>query len=1159
MSTTDIVINLSDGLKGLNGAEDSHYRLNQAGVYAYAVYFETKITTPNAADPVTEYKMYTTTLVDNGVVQNGGATTVSLPVNGSTGNTQFISGKLYIIIQSGQPNGDLFTGTNKITQESDINWGNAQSNNYRFDSIELNVDNSAYDVANLTSVNGFGLPMTIGNGLGDTRGYNLAAGTAGDDTTLFGKIAQASSSPGTTQDILYAASTGSWVDQNSPLHGNQRMMLSPTEAVGQNVAAFTNSQWMQYVTSLQSNAVANDIVVSGWYNGSPDGNGIWHNAGFFSYQLSWDGADFWLKPTSTSAIKGDIRIDPSDLANSIYATNGNAEIFNGGTQFYTNPANTGAMNTGDNSQWGNVFVSVLTGFTAGYYGATANSVNPLLSSVTIDLNKTWNWDPTYAFGNPAVESGAGHVTASPHVFYDKYSQAFFGYTNSYGGGYSDALMKAFPAGGPLMTLWNGTADVSSLVVNLFADDETPTPSDYVTPTMYNYLEPNGGGYATLDNFFVGDGNNFTIALGTGTVMVKDDTPISLGFYDSTLNGGNGGFRTVSLPAGQSIYQSWTIVDDGSGNPVLASETPNSPTNNTSVVFTGMPVMQDDALAEGKDIAWYQLTVGAKVFNVYVQIDPTTHAFVWTPNAQAMSPTARMDGLGFITGETTDGPHNDLTLNVAGASGIAVDSSLWTQITSQTIMNASSAFVTPWAPVIGTVDSDNAFTYLTGFTPMANTKANFNPGWVMPSAPTTTQGDLAFGWNGADTAYLLAHLTPDTSEVYGYTNKIGALNAAVLSFTGTGSTVGNWVPVVAVADLDGQWQTGGVQFGNGTFQVTMTEYQPGDLGTALAKTSQFQAFTVAMDDLLLTTADGGAALALDNTGHASTPGNWIRLSTASSTLPNGTLVAYATNDSGQMVDRAGSVTASLHEATLVRIGLVKSDVGDTMFSGDQSVYLPVGQQMHFAIVTGNGTVDSSPTVDITGSGGSDSYTVGVSNGSGMLSMTAQVIAGNTLTTDAVTAAAQRNDDTAWIYLTHGATVDVDLAWSSGYVNTLHFVKIDIDATTGAWSVGGVAYGNTEDFRTAVRDNWDSGFSASHGNGTGSDTSATWTVAGTSGYYAPVLVNGANELFIIDHGTTIANQDNATHIRMYGENIFGFEDKIGGDWDYNDMVLKLAITG
>ena len=41
---------------------------------------------------------------------------------------------------------------------------------------------------------------------------------------------------------------------------------------------------------------------------------------------------------------------------------------------------------------------------------------------------------------------------------------------------------------------------------------------------------------------------------------------------------------------------------------------------------------------------------------------------------------------------------------------------------------------------------------------------------------------------------------------------------------------------------------------------------------------------------------------------------------------------------------------------------------------------------------------------------------------------------------------------------------------------------------------------------------------------------------------------------------ANVDGRVHVQSFGENVFGFEDvraDHGGDFDYNDMVVKLSV--
>ena len=127
-----------------------------------------------------------------------------------------------------------------------------------------------------------------------------------------------------------------------------------------------------------------------------------------------------------------------------------------------------------------------------------------------------------------------------------------------------------------------------------------------------------------------------------------------------------------------------------------------------------------------------------------------------------------------------------------------------------------------------------------------------------------------------------------------------------------------------------------------------------------------------------------------------------------------------------------------------------------------------------------------------------------------------------------------------------------------MNTLHFVEIDVNPLDPSdWRVGGVAYGNTADFRNAVEANWEA-FSTTQGNSTGT-RSTTWTVQGGDGFYAPVLVSPDGTWFI-DNGSTSANADGAQHVRLFGENVFGFEDMSaarGADFDYNDTIVRLTM--
>jgi hypothetical protein len=314
--------------------------------------------------------------------------------------------------------------------------------------------------------------------------------------------------------------------------------------------------------------------------------------------------------------------------------------------------------------------------------------------------------------------------------------------------------------------------------------------------------------------------------------------------------------------------------------------------------------------------------------------------------------------------------------------------------------------------------------------------------------------------------------------------------------------------------------------------------------------------VQLDKLPLSATPDGHSLQLSADGSA-TKGNWIELSATGSTLPNGTLIVYAADAQGHMLARDGhTLTGSLDDAALGRIGSVASDNRSTVFfSGEQHIYLQAGQQLRFAVVSGDGSIDTHPSVNVTGSGGS--LSINVSDAFGAMNLVARV--NNALDHSDVLGNSQRTTDHAWVYLKQGDQVGIDLAWSADNTNALHFVRVDVNPTDPTkWKVGGVDYGNTDAFRNAVQNNWE--FNSTQGHSTGT-SSATWTVKGADGFYAPVLVNQQGEIFIIDQSATnTANADGHQHIRNFGQNVFGFEDlsaKAGSDFDYNDMVMHLWL--
>jgi len=99
--------------------------------------------------------------------------------------------------------------------------------------------------------------------------------------------------------------------------------------------------------------------------------------------------------------------------------------------------------------------------------------------------------------------------------------------------------------------------------------------------------------------------------------------------------------------------------------------------------------------------------------------------------------------------------------------------------------------------------------------------------------------------------------------------------------------------------------------------------------------------------------------------------------------------------------------------------------------------------------------------------------------GTLDLVARV--DNQLSEFANLAGSQRDYNQPWTYLTQGTEVFVEAEGSCWNWNTIHFVRIDVNPSTDDWSVGGVAYGNTDAFRAAVQATWDPGLEASGGRG------------------------------------------------------------------------------
>ena len=69
---------------------------------------------------------------------------------------------------------------------------------------------------------------------------------------------------------------------------------------------------------------------------------------------------------------------------------------------------------------------------------------------------------------------------------------------------------------------------------------------------------------------------------------------------------------------------------------------------------------------------------------------------------------------------------------------------------------------------------------------------------------------------------------------------------------------------------------------------------------------------------------------------------------------------------------------------------------------------------------------------------------------------------------------------------------------------------------------------------------------------------WTLSSEdAGLYAPVLITEDDNLLTFGDATAA---DNLQHLKVFGDNFFGFEDELAGDnpdWDYNDYRVKFTF--
>jgi hypothetical protein len=1057
-------------------------------------------------------------LVENGTV-SGSLTNLPLPAS-------LVSGNIVITMQeTAGTTVSPFNPTNMAFNQV-ASASSAAANNYRYDTIELTLTNSSGDAADLTNIVQFGMPIEL-SANGQTRGFLPNVGGTPTGQALV--TAMNGISPAGFQN-------GTWASGSTPLASpaDQR----ETYMGGNNGNSTTNTNllnqstdWNAYVQALGQ--VDQHIRIANFFPGvAASGTTPAVSPYFVYYDVSYDGHvvtmtpindanyDALLAPSSVQAIGSAIKMaatssDPgygtgNALTENIYMQAGNITIL----PDPGNPANSYTQLYAANNQYAAPIKFLLSGFEAGFWGGQALAIPDAVAGNTgaahLDLNKSWNWSGLYAYQGVGTANGAianfDYKNTISAARVDPYAAQVFQTSNAYGWSFSDFIASLGGVTNPTLNLWTGTAD-ADISIKLFGLTDTPT--GYTQQALNSMYLPATGSVAATMQLSTG-ANQFIINTQVGipgttqNVAPVDGTPITFRFYSPNDPAHKAdGFVEIALP---TDYDQNLVVTNTGGTWGL--------TQGGSSGLTGKILMSNVPVTGDGSNGWYQLVVGAgsyaKTYNFYTQQTAFSSTFTNIVSDGGASSSV-ITGTPFIA-----------QLNLSSGGSITYAPDYWLSANPQ-------AGPPPLPPAMAPQQR---------LTPVL---VGDNDGGTFDALSVIAQANLAFSFNVAGD------------------NDTGGFNIARIVLADVAHPTWTLTPVVAQSDLYGRWSTAETtQFWDGTYTAYMEQFKPGNwaLDRPVGYATVPVTFTVQLDKLPLTATADGHSLQL-SAGGSATQGNWIELSAVGSTLPNGTLVVYATDSAGRMLARDGeTITTSLDDAALGRIGSVASDgLSTVFFSGKQHVYLQAGHQLHFAVVAGDGSIDTNPLVNVTGSG--DTLAVNVSDAFGAINLVAKV--NNALDQSAVLAASQRGTDHPWVYLNQGSEVRVDLAWSADNTNTLHFVRLDVNPVDPSqWRVAGVDYGNTDAFRTAVQNNWE--FSSTQGHSTGS-SSASWTVRGADGYYAPVLVNQQGEIFIVDQSSAnTANADGRQHIRNFGQNTFGFEDLsagAGADFDYNDMVMQLWL--
>ena len=561
------------------------------------------------------------------------------------------------------------------------------------------------------------------------------------------------------------------------------MVISPSNG-NFGTTYYPSTNWSGYLSAF---AGLSDITLSGFTNGEADANGIWHNGQYYSYTMSTlqiSGSTYFkFSPTAASQTQGYILISEATLQSNLYAAGqGTATLWldSALTQPYLipgsgspvgTPTTTNTFNPSANNEWGNIFTTLFTGFTAGYWGTTAQQSNSFdrgttnnLGGGSINLDNSINWSPSYAFDVNRI----GTIPTYQHN--DAYTQAFFNNSNFYGSAFSDNLSNGLSPT-PLISVWDTAAAANVSNIDLYVYGSGETDPYYKQPVGANYLPvPTGQDYlAPTRTSGPGAGLQLQLVGGQAGAVVDAGATLQIGIYK-----GNGRFEYVTVATGGNLWQTYNVT----GTPGAWSITSGGSNALGTLQINNLPT---PATTTAGQVYWYQIVLSdssgdLKVYDLYATATATPG------QVQTSATSVAADGGATFPQGTLASSFIQLNLNAASTlpSGML------------DFYYDSQQSPMPAAPVAGTLSSGD----FTAFDNQNGTGITVNNvGSPAPSITIGVGGNIAFGWTGTNDG---THSGTQTNPTYSgstvtngltsaYTNKIVAGHKAMVTIYDSGNT------------------------------------------------------------------------------------------------------------------------------------------------------------------------------------------------------------------------------------------------------------------------------------------------------------------------------------------------------------------------------------